>query len=71
MKIYSVCVGHYKDLKESKKDEKLIRDFGLQTYLFKLGNEYTFKVLTTPIQDKALMIETALKQRHFDAFISD
>lgn len=71
MKIYSVCVGHYKDVKESKKDEKAIREFGLQTYLFKIGNEYTFKVLTTPIQDKALMVEVALKQRYFDAFILD
>lgn len=71
MTVYSVCVGKYPTLKDSKQDEKILRNYGLTIYPFSTSDGYTLKVLTTPLKEKAELLRNGLKSKGFDAFVTD
>lgn len=69
MTIYSVCVGKYKSVAESKSDDKKIKSYGITSYLFKIDDCYTLKIFTTPAEEKAKSLCNYFKKLGLPAFV--
>lgn len=69
MTIYSVCVGKYKSVAESKSDDKKIKSYGITSYLFKIDDCYTLKIFTTPVEEKAKSLCNYFKKLGLPAFV--
>lgn len=69
MKSYSVNVGHYENIKDTKKDEKSLRSIGLQVLLFRNKDKYTLRVYTTINEEKARNTAIALTMKGFETYI--
>ena len=69
MRIYSVCVGNYERISDSKKAEKQLLDMGYKSYPFNKKGYYTLKVLTTPNRDKAFFLKQYLENKGFEVTV--
>lgn len=70
MKVFSVCVGRFNSVSETKSIDKKLKSFGVTSYLFKIDDIYTLKVSTVVDEEKAGTLCKNLKKLGFDAFVS-
>lgn len=69
IRIYSTCVGHFKEPSESTKVLRKLNSTGYKGFLFSMGDYYTLKVMTTPDPSKAANLQMLLTEKGFDSFV--
>lgn len=68
--LYSVFVGEYKSVPDSKADQKKLNDLGLRGYVFFRGEFYSLKIATYPSFEKAEYLRLQLTKYGFKAYVA-
>lgn len=70
MTVKKVFIGKFNSIRDSKKDEKKLRDYGLTPHLFNIEGKYSLLIFSSISDEAAKKIEKTFLAKGFEVFIA-